>query len=80
VKILTDLAKGVYIFSQETVSVPKPLIPGGLNVQNPARRYMNSLKTRLEEIPSEYQGLGGRALSSTVVAREVDPTCNPVGR
>ena len=30
-----------------------------------------------EEIPQEYAGLGGRALTSTIVAREVPPTCSP---
>ena len=32
-----------------------------------------------EDIPQEYAGLGGRALTSTIVAREVDPTCTPLG-
>ena len=32
-----------------------------------------------EEIPQEYAGLGGRALTSTIVAREVPPTCTPIG-
>ena len=32
-----------------------------------------------EEIPAEYAGLGGRGLTSTIVAREVDPTCTPLG-
>ena len=32
-----------------------------------------------EEIPAEYAGLGGRGLTSTIVAREVDPLCTPLG-
>ena len=32
-----------------------------------------------EDIPQEYAGLGGRALTSTIVAREVPPTCTPLG-
>ena len=32
-----------------------------------------------EPVPQEYMGLGGRALTSTIVAREVDPTCTPLG-
>lgn len=32
-----------------------------------------------EDIPEEYAGLGGRALTSTVVAREVNPICTPLG-
>ena len=32
-----------------------------------------------EDIPEEYAGLGGRALTSTIVAREVNPICTPLG-
>jgi aldehyde:ferredoxin oxidoreductase len=32
-----------------------------------------------QDIPSEYQGLGGRALTSAVVAAEVPPRCAPLG-
>ncbi|MDR2422121.1 MAG: aldehyde ferredoxin oxidoreductase, partial [Deltaproteobacteria bacterium] len=31
------------------------------------------------EAPPEYAGLGGRALTSAIVAREVDPLANPLG-
>ena len=37
---------------------------------------MNSLKTGFEDVPEQYQGLGGRGLTSAVVAAEVDPTCH----
>ncbi len=40
---------------------------------------MTNLKVSYEDIAPEYQGLGGRGLTSAVVAREVDPTCNPIG-
>ena len=33
----------------------------------------------LEEVPDEYKGLGGRALTSTMIASEVPPTCDPLG-
>lgn len=32
-----------------------------------------------EDIPQEYAGLGGRGLTSTIVAREVNPLCTPLG-
>ena len=32
------------------------------------------------EVPvGEYAGLGGRALTSTIVAKEVPPLCHPLG-
>ena len=36
---------------------------------------MTNLKTSYEDIPEQYQGLGGRGLTSAIVAAEVDPTC-----
>jgi len=33
----------------------------------------------LEELPKRYEHLAGRALTSSVVADEVDPTCHPLG-
>ncbi len=32
-----------------------------------------------EDSPGEYAGMGGRALTSAVVAKEVPPECNPLG-
>jgi len=32
-----------------------------------------------EEVPSDYSGLGGRGLTSTIVAKEVPATCTPLG-
>ncbi len=40
---------------------------------------MSDLTTWIEEVPDEWMGLGGRALTSTVVAAEVEPTCHPLG-
>jgi len=41
---------------------------------------MSDLTSRTEEVPAEWQGLGGRGLTSNVVAAEVDPTCHPLGK
>lgn len=41
---------------------------------------MNSLKCTLTDIPNEYTGIGGRGLTSMLVAREVPPTCHPLGK
>lgn len=32
-----------------------------------------------EEIPAQYAGMGGRGLTSALVAAEVEPTCTPLG-
>ena len=34
---------------------------------------------RLEEVPAAYQNLGGRGVTSTIVAKEVPPLCHPLG-
>ncbi len=43
------------------------------------RVNMTSLTTTCEEVPEEWKGLGGRGLTSTIVAKEVEPTCHPLG-
>ncbi len=43
------------------------------------RINMAALTVGSEEVPAEWQGLGGRALSSTIVAKEVEPLCHPLG-
>lgn len=43
------------------------------------RINMSDASHRLEDVPKEYRHLGGRALSSTIIAREVDPGCSAVG-
>jgi aldehyde:ferredoxin oxidoreductase len=39
---------------------------------------MTEAKVQIEELTPEYAPLGGRALTSTIVAREVPPLCNPL--
>lgn len=43
------------------------------------RVNMASLSVTKEDVPEEWNMLGGRALTSTIVAKEVDPTCHPLG-
>ncbi len=43
------------------------------------RVNMSALKVVEEEVPQKYASLGGRGLTSTLVAAEVDPTCHPLG-
>ena len=43
------------------------------------RVNMTNLTATVEEVPAEWLGLGGRALTSTIVAAEVPPTCHPLG-
>ncbi len=44
------------------------------------RVNMSDLSTKVEAVPEEWQGLGGRGLTSTIVAAEVKPTAHPLGR
>jgi aldehyde:ferredoxin oxidoreductase len=43
------------------------------------RVNMANLSTSVEAVPAEWAGLGGRALTSTIVAKEVPPTCHALG-
>jgi len=43
------------------------------------RVNMTDLTTAVEEIPADLAGYGGRGLTSTIVAAEVEPTCHPLG-
>jgi aldehyde:ferredoxin oxidoreductase len=43
------------------------------------RVNMTNLTTAVEEVPSDWAGHGGRGLTSTIVAAEVEPTCHPLG-
>jgi aldehyde:ferredoxin oxidoreductase len=43
------------------------------------RINMNDQSYRVEELPEAYKYLAGRALTSTIVAEEVPPTCHPLG-
>ncbi|WP_083824304.1 aldehyde ferredoxin oxidoreductase C-terminal domain-containing protein [Desulfosporosinus sp. OT] len=43
------------------------------------RVNMSNLSFVAEEVPEEWKVLGGRGLTSVIVAKEVDPTCHPLG-
>ena len=43
------------------------------------RVNMTKLETKFEDLPEEYKALGGRGFTSTIVAKEVPPICNPLG-
>lgn len=43
------------------------------------RVSMSELKVNIEETPTEYQGLGGRGLTSQIISREVNPKADPLG-
>ena len=43
------------------------------------RVNMTELSTSSEQVPSDYQGLGGRGLTSAIINKEVDPICSPIG-
>ncbi|PID72407.1 MAG: aldehyde ferredoxin oxidoreductase [Desulfobulbus propionicus] len=43
------------------------------------RVNMSNLSTSVEDVPGEWAGYGGRGLTSTIVAAEVEPTCHPLG-
>ena len=40
---------------------------------------MTKLEAKFEDLPTDFVALGGRALTSTIVANEVDPLCHPLG-
>lgn len=44
------------------------------------RVNMTNLTTVVEDVPQEWAALGGRALTSTIVAAEVPPACEPLGK
>jgi len=43
------------------------------------RVNMSGLSFSMEDVPEKWNLLGGRGLTSTIIAEEVDPTCNPLG-
>ena len=43
------------------------------------RINLSDLSVKIEPAPAEWAGYGGRALTSTIVAAEVPPTCHPLG-
>ena len=42
------------------------------------RINMSDLSHKWEDLPAEYETLAGRAFTSTIVAKEVDPKCDPL--
>src|SRR5512136_669452 len=44
------------------------------------RVNMTTLTTSIEAVPAAWAGLGGRGLTSTIVAAEVPPTCDALGK
>ncbi len=44
------------------------------------RVNMGTLSVSSEDVPERWHMLGGRGLTSTIVAQEVKPTCHPLGR
>jgi aldehyde:ferredoxin oxidoreductase len=44
------------------------------------RINMSDLSSRVEDVPAELAGFGGRALTSRIVAKEIIPTCHPLGK
>lgn len=43
------------------------------------RVNMSDKSVKVEDVPANWMGLGGRGLTSTIVAAEVDPECHPLG-
>jgi aldehyde:ferredoxin oxidoreductase len=43
------------------------------------RVNMTKLEAKFEEFPADFAAFGGRALTSNIVAKEVDPLCHPLG-
>ncbi len=43
------------------------------------RVNMTKLTTSVEKVPAKWAAYGGRGLTSTIVAAEVEPTCHPLG-
>ena len=43
------------------------------------RVNMTDMSCTYEDVPEAFRGLGGRGLTSLLVAREVPPACNPLG-
>lgn len=41
---------------------------------------METLSSSVEDVPEAWAGLGGRGLTSNIVAAEVEPTCNALGK
>jgi aldehyde:ferredoxin oxidoreductase len=53
---------------------------GGIMAEKIYRVNMTTLSATVEAAPEKWKGLGGRGLTSTIVAEEVKPTCHPLGK
>ncbi|MCP4630780.1 MAG: aldehyde ferredoxin oxidoreductase, partial [bacterium] len=43
------------------------------------RVNMSEQTVKIEDVPQDYLGLGGRGLTSIMINNEVPPTCDPLG-
>lgn len=43
------------------------------------RINMSKLSFKIEDVPKEWEMLGGRALTSTIISKEVEPACHALG-
>ena len=43
------------------------------------RVNMTDGKIVTEDLPAEWESLGGRGLTSAIIGKEVPPTCHPIG-
>jgi aldehyde:ferredoxin oxidoreductase len=59
-----------------------PLETGGIAIMGERiyRINMSTLSVSSEEVPERWKPLGGRGLTSTIVAEEVRPSCDALGR
>lgn len=44
------------------------------------RVNMTDKSVQTTDVPKDWERLGGRALTSAIVAAEVEPTCHPLGK
>jgi aldehyde:ferredoxin oxidoreductase len=63
-----------------SIGVPKVIRKETEMGEKIIRVNMSTLSTSIEAVSDEWAGLGGRGLTSTIVAREVPPTCEPLGK
>jgi aldehyde:ferredoxin oxidoreductase len=53
--------------------------PGGNIMDTIIRVNMTNLSVKREKVPEEWIELGGRGLTSIIIAKEVPPRCHPLG-
>ncbi len=66
---VTERGQGKYRFQAEILHADKMY-----------RVNMSTLTAKVEDVPEKWKGLGGRGLTSTIVAEEVKPTCDPLSK